>query len=131
SARGHEQGAVQARSPHDGLAADSKARYVEIAADQPTRALIRRAQLAQCRAALAGALSDDAHQTGRAPVTGVVAAHHALRGMPGRQARGTVVLLVAAGTLRVIDERIAAGTIAARARRIRITLQIGRGQVLL
>jgi hypothetical protein len=110
------------------LAADSEACHIEIAADQAAAALIGLAELAQRRAALAGALTDDANEAGRAIARGV-AARIALGAGAGREAYRAVVLGTAAVAFRMLDEGVTAHTGGARAGREWIALEVGRRQV--
>jgi hypothetical protein len=69
--------------------------------------LILGARLTQGSAAFACALTDHAHEAGRAPITDVITAQVALRAGTRDQTDGAVNLRVAAFTFGVLDERVA------------------------
>src|SRR5258706_13848982 len=99
------------------LAADSEAGDVQITTDEPAAALIGAGGLHQRRAALARALADHAHQTGRAVGAIALPAEVTLLALPRRQAHRAVALLVATATCGMLDERIATGACSTGARR--------------
>lgn len=111
-------------------AAYSETGDVQIPTQEPARALFGLPQATQLRAALARALADDAHEALGAEVARVVPAHVSLATNADWQAHGAVVLLIAAVTLWMLHERVAACACSARARRERIALQVRRGQLL-